>query len=58
MPRKSTRPPTGWVTIAIPAEIIGRIDLVVESRKYGFRSRADFVIESIKMRLKELGYYP
>jgi len=47
-----------WVTIALPEEIIALIDKVVKSRKYGFRSRTDFVLEAVKLRLRELGYYP
>lgn len=48
----------GWRTIALPEEIVRRIDKVVESREYGFRSRNDFVLEAVKMRLRELGFYP
>jgi Arc/MetJ-type ribon-helix-helix transcriptional regulator len=48
----------GWTTIALPEEIVEIIDRVVEAKKHGFRSRSDFVIEAIKWRLKELGYYP
>jgi len=51
MPRK-------WVTIALPEEIVEKIDEVVKSQKYGFRSRGDFVLEAVKLRLREFGYYP
>ena len=47
----------GWKTIALPDEIIKRIDKVVASKEHGFRSRNDFVLEAVKWRLKELGYY-
>ncbi|MEM2122928.1 MAG: ribbon-helix-helix domain-containing protein [Candidatus Bathyarchaeia archaeon] len=47
-----------WTTIAIPQEIAQLIDKVVESQQYGFRSRTDFILEAVKLRLKELGYYP
>ena len=53
-----TRRRQDWVTIALPKEIVDRIDAVIESRKFGFRSRADFVLEAVKMKLKEFGYYP
>jgi len=51
-------PQPGWANISLPEEIAKRIDEVVRSNKYGFRSRADFVLEAVKMRLKEFGYYP
>lgn len=43
--------------MALPEEIVERIDRVVESREHGFRSRNEFVLEAVKWRLKELGYY-
>ena len=52
MPRK------GWVNISLPEEIVSRIDKAVGNSKYGFRSRADFVLEAVKNQLRELGYYP
>lgn len=51
-------PEKGWMNVGIPDEICKLIDEVVKSKKWGFRSRSDFVVESIKMRLKELGFYP
>ena len=56
MPKTKRR--DDWITIALPKEIVERIDKVIESRKFGFRSRADFVLEAVKMKLKEFGYYP
>jgi Arc/MetJ-type ribon-helix-helix transcriptional regulator len=47
-----------WVTVALPIEIVAKIDELIKAKKYGFRSRGDFVLEAVKMRLKELGYYP
>ena len=52
MPRK------GWKSIALPEEIVALIDKTVENSKYGFRSRTDLVLEAVKDKLKELGYYP
>jgi len=52
MPRK------GWKNIALPEEIVAMIDKAVKSSKYGFRSRTDLVLEAVKNKLKELGYYP
>jgi len=47
-----------WVTVALPTEIVEKIDELIKAKKHGFRSRGDFVLEAVKMRLKELGYYP
>ncbi|HDD72133.1 MAG TPA: CopG family transcriptional regulator [Candidatus Bathyarchaeota archaeon] len=47
-----------WVYINVPREIVERIDAVVASRKYGYVSRADFVLDAIRDKLRELGYYP
>lgn len=52
MPRK------GWKNVALPEEIVDMIDKAVKNSKYGFRSRADLVLEAVKNKLKELGYYP
>ena len=52
MPRK------GWKNIALPEEIVDMIDKAINNSKYGFRSRADLVLEAVKNKLKELGYYP
>jgi metal-responsive CopG/Arc/MetJ family transcriptional regulator len=47
-----------YVYVALPQEITNLIDEVIASRKWGFRSRAEFVLEAVKLRLKELGFYP
>ena len=41
----------------VPTEIMKLVDQVVDSRKYGYLSRNQFVNEAVKMRLRELGYY-
>jgi hypothetical protein len=33
------------------------IDQVIQSGKYGYLSRNQFLTESAKMRLRDLGYY-
>ena len=47
-----------WVYVGLPKEIVDRIDLVIESGKWGFRSRNDYALEAIKMDLRARGYYP
>ena len=37
-----------WVYVGLPEEIVDRIDKVIESRKGGFRSRNDYVLEAVK----------
>ena len=41
----------------VPTEIMELVDKVIESGKYGYLSRNQFVNEATKMRPKELGYY-
>jgi metal-responsive CopG/Arc/MetJ family transcriptional regulator len=50
MPRK------GWVNVAIPEDLAKIIDEVIEVKKYGYRSRQDFVIDAVRRRLEHLGY--
>ncbi len=47
-----------WVSVGIPKEIAERIDKVIDSGQWGFRSRNDYVLEAIKMDLRTRGYYP
>ena len=47
-----------WVSVGIPKEIVDRIDQVIESEQWGFRSRNDYVLEAVKTDLKVRGYYP
>jgi metal-responsive CopG/Arc/MetJ family transcriptional regulator len=47
-----------WVSVGIPKEIALRIDQVIDSSQWGFRSRNDYVLEAIKMDLRTRGYYP
>jgi metal-responsive CopG/Arc/MetJ family transcriptional regulator len=47
-----------WVSVGIPKEIAERIDKVIDSRQWGFRSRNDYVLEAVKMDLRTRGYYP
>ena len=41
----------------IPTEIMELIDQVIQSGKYGYLSRNQFITEAAKMRLRDLGYY-
>ncbi|BBL45986.1 ribbon-helix-helix domain-containing protein [Metallosphaera sedula] len=45
-----------YVTIKIPSELAELIDKVIESKRYGYRSRAEFVNEAIREKLRQLGY--
>ena len=47
-----------WVNVSIPKEIADRIDKVIESRQWGFRSRNDYILEAVKTDLRSRGYYP
>ena len=46
--------PEGWRTVALPEEIIERIDTLVKEQKHGYRSRNEFVTDAVRRRLDEL----
>ncbi len=45
-----------WVNLSIPKQLADVIDEAVKSGKLGYRSRADFVIDAVRIRLRDLGY--
>jgi metal-responsive CopG/Arc/MetJ family transcriptional regulator len=47
-----------WVYVGIPKGIVNRIDHVIDTRKWGFKSRSDYVLEAVKTDLRVRGYYP
>jgi len=47
-----------YVTVKIPRELAEYIDKIVKSKRYGYRSRAEFVIEAVREKLREFGFFP
>jgi metal-responsive CopG/Arc/MetJ family transcriptional regulator len=47
-----------WVYVGLPREIVYRIDKVIDTRQWGFKSRSDYILEAVKMDLRTRGYYP
>jgi metal-responsive CopG/Arc/MetJ family transcriptional regulator len=47
MPRKI------YVNVSLPLELIKEVDKTWKRSKQGYRSRAEFVMEAIRQRLKE-----
>lgn len=43
-----------YVTIKIPSSLVDTIEELLEINQLGYRNRSEFIIESIRMRLKEL----
>ena len=41
-----------YTTIKLPNEIVQRIKRIVDSNKYGFKSRSEFIKEAIRQELK------
>jgi metal-responsive CopG/Arc/MetJ family transcriptional regulator len=41
--------------MSIPNSSLTRIDIVVNDEKYGYQNRSDFVLETLRKRLRELG---
>lgn len=44
----------GFVTLALRAELVKKIDRFLERNDWGFNSRADFVADAVRRRLEEL----
>ena len=53
MPEKRER---DYTTVSIPWALMDRVDAVVESKKHGYRSRSDFILDALRKRLRELDY--
>jgi hypothetical protein len=47
-----------WIYVGLPKEIIEKIDEIIESEKWGFRSRNGYVLEAVKTDMRARGYYP
>lgn len=45
----------GYVTISLPESFVKKIDEVVDIKEFGYSSRAEFVKEAVRLRLRELG---
>jgi metal-responsive CopG/Arc/MetJ family transcriptional regulator len=43
-----------YVTIKIPRELADQIDQIIQSRKLGYRSRAEIVVEALRRRIEQL----
>ena len=54
MPKKSS----GYVNVSLPEELARYIEDVIKSGKYGYRTRSEFVVDAVRRRLEELGFYP
>ena len=46
------------MTIKLPRDLVDRIDNLINSEKYGYTSRGDFVADAVRRRLEELDYFP
>ncbi len=43
-----------YTSVSLPKKLLEYVDIAVESDNTTYRSRADFIIESIRIRLREL----
>ena len=48
-------PREGYTSVSISNEIIDKIDEVIESGENTYKTRSDFIKDTIRMRLRELG---
>ncbi|MEM1983319.1 MAG: ribbon-helix-helix domain-containing protein [Zestosphaera sp.] len=44
-----------YVGVRLPKELMDLVDEVIRSRKWGYRSRAEFVAEAVREKLARLG---
>jgi len=44
----------GWKTIALPEELVQKIDKILASHKGGYESRPEFIKEAVRKRLEEI----
>ena len=44
----------GWKTVALPDELVKKVDDIVEKEKDGYRTRNEFVTDAVRRRLEEL----
>ncbi len=47
-----------WRAVKIPEELAKIIEEIVKEGKYGYTSISDFVTDSVRKRLRELGVIP
>jgi len=45
-----------YTTVAIPDVLMEKITMAVDSGEYGYQNRVDLILDSIRRRLRELGY--
>jgi metal-responsive CopG/Arc/MetJ family transcriptional regulator len=46
--------PKKYVNVKIPIELANEVDKIIEKKLLGYRSRAEFVAESIRAKLVEI----
>lgn len=45
---------TGYAGFSLPDELVKEIDKIVENKKYRYLSRADFMRDAVRFKLKEI----
>jgi len=53
---KERKKERNFTTVAIPDSLMAKVDMAVASDKHGYQNRGDFILESIRKRLRELKY--
>jgi len=44
----------GYTTVALPDELMSEVDVIVSSKKKGYRSRGELVAEAVRNLLREV----
>jgi Arc/MetJ-type ribon-helix-helix transcriptional regulator len=52
---KRTRKPRDYTTVSIPFSLTERIEDFLKTGEAGYQNRTDFVLDAIRMRLRQLG---
>ena len=45
-----------YTTVNIPKALMQRIDAAIESGRFGYVRRSDFILDAIRRRLREIDY--
>ncbi len=47
-------PYKGYRSVSLPKELLDEVRKIVEDKRYGYRSIAEFIVEAIRKRLEEI----
>jgi metal-responsive CopG/Arc/MetJ family transcriptional regulator len=57
MPSKKTKSPKKHISVSLPRDLIEEVDRLISSRGVVGYNRSQFINESVRLRVQELGKY-